>query len=77
MGRQHPLLPNLPQTKQQIKYVDQTSTHTRQTIKAFPYGVIQCLAGLMSRERSIEDKTIDTIYPEHSQALQTRDLKLV
>lgn len=61
--------------KQRIKYVDQTSIHTRQTIKAIPYGVIQRLAGFTSRESSIQNKTIDMIYPEHSQA--RRKAKLI
>ena len=39
----------------------------RQTIKAIPHEVIQRLAVLTSREHSIADKTIDTIYPEHCQ----------
>ena len=54
---------------QQLKYVGKESTHTPGTLRAIPSGVLNRLAKLTSRKTSIQAEAVDTIYPDHVNAL--------
>ena len=55
---------------QQLKYVGKESTHTPGTLHAIPSGVFNRLAKLTSRNPSIRTAAVDSIYPDHANALR-------
>ena len=59
---------------QKIKYVNASSTHTRNTLRAIPQSILTRLASLTSRETSLKNKTIGEIYREHALALKKAKL---
>ena len=59
---------------QQLKYVGKESTHTPGTLRAIPSGVLNRLAKLTSRKPSIQAEAVDTIYPDHANALRKAGL---
>ena len=52
-----------------LKDVGNESTHTPGTLRTIPSGVLNCLAKLTSRNPSIQAEAVDTIYPDHANAL--------
>ena len=54
---------------QHLKYLNSDSEHTNACIKAIPKGVLQRLTKLTSLNADNHDKTINTLYPEHANAL--------
>mmetsp|Transcript_50005 Transcript_50005/g.60386 ORF Transcript_50005/g.60386 Transcript_50005/m.60386 type:complete len:119 (+) Transcript_50005:49-405(+) len=54
---------------QKLKYVPANSTHMRATLRAIPTGVLLCLARLTSPSLDNADRPINTIYPNHANAL--------
>ena len=55
---------------QHLKYLNSDSEHTNACIKAIPKGVLQRLTKLTSLNADNHDKTINTLYPEHANALR-------
>ena len=53
-----------------MKYVGKESTHTPVTLRAIPSGVFNRLAKLTSRKPSIQAAAVDSIYPDHANALR-------
>ena len=60
--------------RQQLKYVGKESTHTPGTLRAIPYGVLDLLAKLTSRNPSIHAEVLHKIYPAHANALRKAGL---
>jgi hypothetical protein len=54
---------------QELKYLNKTSIHTPNCLKAIPNGVCQRLAKLTSIDESNKDKKLSEIYPIHFDAL--------
>ena len=59
---------------QELKYLNQSSTHQNCTFRAITGGVIKRLAQLTSLTPENENKTIDELYPDHAQALKSANL---
>ena len=59
---------------QQVKYLNQGSTHRKDVFKAIPSGVMGRLAKLTSQTEENGDVRIDILYPEHATALSMSDL---
>eukprot|EP00957_Ditylum_brightwellii_P024906 1883383-Ditylum_brightwellii.AAC.1 len=59
---------------QQLKYVDQQSTHKPTTFKYTTTGVYTRLSRLTSYSDSTAKKLIDELYPDHAAALKVADL---
>eukprot|EP00957_Ditylum_brightwellii_P161178 12272349-Ditylum_brightwellii.AAC.1 len=59
---------------QQLKYVDQQSTHMPTTFKSIATGVYTRLSRLTSYSDSIAENSINELYPDHAAALKTADL---
>ena len=55
---------------QQLKYISKESTRTPSTLCAIPFGVFSRLVKLTSRKPSIQEAAVDTIYPDHANALR-------
>eukprot|EP00957_Ditylum_brightwellii_P131890 10057657-Ditylum_brightwellii.AAC.1 len=59
---------------QQLKYVDQQSTHRPNTFKSIVMGVYTILSRLTSYSDSMAEKSIDELYPDHAAALNAANL---
>eukprot|EP00957_Ditylum_brightwellii_P086620 6590691-Ditylum_brightwellii.AAC.1 len=59
---------------QQLKYVDQQSTHRPTTCKSIATGFYTRLSRLTSYLDSTTEKSIDKLYPDHAAALKVADL---
>eukprot|EP00957_Ditylum_brightwellii_P199772 15228832-Ditylum_brightwellii.AAC.1 len=59
---------------QELKYVDQQSTHRPINFKSIATGVYTRLSRLTSYSESTAEKSIDEIYPEHAEALNAANL---
>ena len=59
---------------QELKYLNQSSTHQNCTFKAITGGVVKRLASLTSLTPENENKTIDELYPGHAKALKSANL---
>eukprot|EP00957_Ditylum_brightwellii_P131148 10002954-Ditylum_brightwellii.AAC.1 len=59
---------------QQLKYVDQQSTHRPLTIKSIAAWVYTGLSRLASYSDSMVSKSINKLYPDHAAALNTANL---
>eukprot|EP00957_Ditylum_brightwellii_P021314 1607394-Ditylum_brightwellii.AAC.1 len=59
---------------QQLKYMDQQSTHRPTTFKSIATGVYTRLSRLTSYSDSTAKKSIDELYPDHTAALKAADL---
>jgi len=55
---------------QKLKYLNSDSTHMPSTFRAIPSGVLGRLSRLTSKSKSLDNTTIDKVYPHHSRALQ-------
>eukprot|EP00957_Ditylum_brightwellii_P079463 6042908-Ditylum_brightwellii.AAC.1 len=59
---------------QQLKYVDQQSTHRPTTFKSITTGVYARLSRLTSYSESMAEMPIDKLYPDHAAALKSANL---
>eukprot|EP00957_Ditylum_brightwellii_P126575 9646930-Ditylum_brightwellii.AAC.1 len=59
---------------QQLKYVDQQSTHRPTIFKSIVTGVYTRLSRHTSYSDSMAEKLIDELYPDHAAALKAADL---
>ena len=59
---------------QKLKYVGKESTHTPGTLRAISSGVLDRLAKLTSRKPSLHSEGVDTVYPDHANALHKAGL---
>ena len=59
---------------QQLKYMDRQSTHRPTTFKSIATGVYTRLSRLTSYSKSMAEKSIDKLYPDHAAALKVADL---
>ena len=55
---------------QQLKYLNNGSTHTNATFRAIPHGVMKRLANLSSANAETENKRLNELYPKHAAALE-------
>eukprot|EP00957_Ditylum_brightwellii_P156358 11900920-Ditylum_brightwellii.AAC.1 len=59
---------------QQLKYMDQQSTHRPSIFKSIATGVYTRLSQLTSYSDSTAEKCIDKLYPDHTKALNAVNL---
>ena len=59
---------------QQLKYLNNGSTHTNATFRAIPHGVMKRLANLSSANAETENKRLNELYPKHAAALEKAHL---
>ena len=59
---------------QELKYLNRGSTHTEPCFKAISSGVFQRLVKLTTVTPKNENKTIDEMYPKHTEALRRAEL---
>ena len=57
-----------------MKYVGKESNQTPGTLLAIPFGVLNRLAKITSWKPSIQEEAVDTIYPDHGNALRKAGL---
>ena len=55
---------------QQLKYFGKERNQTTGTLRAIPSGVLNPLAKITSIKTSIHSEKVDTIYPDHANALR-------
>ena len=55
---------------QKLKYLNSDSTHMSSTFRAIPSGVLGRLSKLTSKNKKLDNTTIDKIYPLHADALK-------
>ena len=59
---------------QELRYLNQDSSHTKSCLEAIPFGVLNRLAKLTSPTRRNKEMRINSIYPGHAKALETAGL---
>eukprot|EP00957_Ditylum_brightwellii_P141980 10816510-Ditylum_brightwellii.AAC.1 len=59
---------------QQLKHMDQQSTHRPTTFKYIATGVYTRLSRLTSSSDSTAEKSVDKLYPDHTAALKAANL---